>query len=72
MASTKKVSDDHWIVHLNAVPKSEVVVEVHMSRAKAEALITEEWDYLHRMGASGHIKKDVGSAVFSLLSRGPT
>ena len=43
-----------------------------MSRAKAEALITEEWDYLHRMGASGHIKKDVGSAVFSLLSRGPT
>ena len=42
MASTKKVSDDHWIAHLASEEQSEVVVEVHMSRAKAQELAEED------------------------------
>ena len=72
MASTKKVADDHWIVSLAAESKSEVVVEIHMSRAKAEELIAEEWDRLYRLGSRGHTKEDVGDAVLSILSRGAT
>ena len=56
MASLEKASDDHWIVHLASKSKSEVVVEVHMSRAKAQELAEREAD-------------DLGGAVLSILSR---
>ena len=54
MATTQKISDDHWVVHLQARDKSEVKVEVNMTREKAEQLAKH--------------KGDLGSSILFILS----
>lgn len=53
MASSNEISRDHWQVHLSARDKSEVKVEVHMSREMAEKISA--------------LETDLGSAVLRVL-----
>lgn len=42
MAKVNQISSNHWEVHLASEEKSEVTIEVHMSRSTAERLVELE------------------------------
>ena len=41
MAFTREISPNHWVHHLQGLAKSEIVVELHMSREVADDLMAE-------------------------------
>lgn len=42
MAKVKQVSPNHWEVHLASEEKSEVTIELHMSRSTAQRIVEFE------------------------------
>ena len=58
MSSIKKVGPDRWCVHLASESKSEVVVEVCMSREKAEKL---------RLAAPSDSRSSIAAAIHHFL-----
>lgn len=69
MASVRSVGQDRWIVHLTAKSKSEVTIEVHMSRETAEKLAAREAARLQALNPGrDDVPDDVGTAVLHVLS----
>ena len=70
MASVWHDGRDRWIVHLAARAKSEVTVEVRMSRETAEKLAAREAARLQALnpGRDDLPPEDVGTAVLHVLS----
>ena len=58
MSSVKKIGPDRWCVHLASESKSEVVVEVCMSREKAEKL---------RLAAPTSSQSSIATAIHHFL-----
>ena len=69
MASVWHDGGDRWVVHLAARAKSEVTVEVRMSRETAEKLAAREAARLQALnpGRDDLPPKDVGTAVLHVL-----
>ena len=68
MASIFRRSPTHWIVHLASSSKSEVTVEVNMSKATAIALAQAEHSRLAALDpGQTDLPEDVGSAVLAIL-----
>ena len=70
MASVREVDDNHWIVHLAAEHKSEVLVEVHMSQSVAQTLISDDFEHHQKLGGTpSQDNRNIGAAILSILSR---
>lgn len=70
MAMVWSDSPDRWVVELAGQPKSEVTVEVRMSRETAEKLAAREAARLQALnpGRDDLPPQDVGRAVMHVLS----
>ena len=70
MAMVWSDSPDRWVVELAGRPKSEVTVEVRMSRETAEKLAAREAARLQALnpGRDDLPPQDVGRAVMHVLS----
>lgn len=70
MATVRRDGQDRWVVHLAAQAKSEVTIEVGMSRETAEKLAAREAARLQALnpGRDDLPPEDVGTAVLHLLS----
>ena len=69
MATVMKDGPDRWVVHLGSASKSEVTVEVHMSRATAERIASRETARIKMLnpGRDDVPGEDPGMAVMSVL-----
>ena len=70
MASVRKVSvrPERWEVHLASQSKSEVAVEVNMSKEMAEKLANLETSRMAELNPDADLEpEDVGSAVLNIL-----
>ena len=71
MASVWHDGHDRWVVHLAAQAKSEVTIEVHMSRETAEKLASRETARLQALNPGRDLPpEDVGTAVLQVLGLG--
>ena len=70
MATVQHDGGDHWVVHLAGEDKSEVTIEVHMSRETADKLAARETARLQALnpGRDDLPPDDVGTAVLHALS----
>lgn len=68
MSSVREI-EDHFIVNLASPSKSEVTVEVHMSRETAEKIVARENAQLAKLnlGRAQPPPATLGSAVMSVL-----
>ena len=71
MATVWHDGRDRWVVHLASQAKSEVTIEVRMSREKAERLAAREAAELQALnpGRDDLPDVDVGSAILHILGR---
>ena len=68
MSSVRKNSDDFWEVYLGKQTDSEVIVQVHMSRKKANELVALETKRLAQLNPQrGVPQPTLGAAVMSPL-----
>lgn len=69
MATVSKLDENHWQVHMGSRTNSEVMIEVHMSRAMAEQIAARETERLKELnrGRDGVPPESVGSAVLNVL-----
>ena len=69
MASVWHDGRDRWVVHLASQAKSEVTIEVCMSRETAEKLAARETARLQALNPGRDLPpEDVGTAVMQVLS----
>lgn len=69
MATVRHDGRDRWVVHLAAQRKSEVTIEVHMSRETAEKIAARETARLQALNPGCDLApEDVGTAVLHVLS----
>lgn len=71
MATVLRDGEDRWVVHLAAQARSEVTIEVGMSRETAERLAASEAARLQALnpGRDDLPDVDVGAAVLHVLGR---
>ena len=68
MASVFESDGSRWIVHMGARERSEVTIEVHMSRAMAEQITSRETERIRALNPGRDIAPEsVGSAVMNVL-----
>ena len=68
MAFTQQISSTHWIVHLGSPSRSEVKVEVYMSREAAKQLTNPPAGKVFIPAPEYYTKThDLGSAVLDRL-----
>ena len=69
MATVSKFDANHWQVHMGSRKNSEVMIEVHMSRAMAEQIAARETDRLKELNRDRDDvpPESVGSAVLNVL-----
>ena len=69
MATVSKLDENRWQVHMGSRTKSEVMIEVHMSRAMAEQIAARETERLKELnrGRDDLPPESVGSAVLNVL-----
>ncbi len=68
MASVFKSDDRRWTVYMGAHERSEVTVEVHMSRAMAEQIASRETERIRALNLGRDIPPEsVGSALMNVL-----
>ena len=65
MAFTQQISSIHWIVHMESPSKSEIKVEVHMSREAAQRLTHPPESGVHTLNFDGF--NNLGAAVLERL-----
>ena len=69
MAWVQQLASDRWVVHLASPSKSEITVEVHMSRTTAERIADQETSRIAKLNPERDDlqPETVGSAVLSVL-----
>lgn len=70
MASAERISPDRYVVHLASQSKSEVAIEVHMSRETAARIVANENARLAQLnpGLKNVPPATLGAAAMSVLS----
>lgn len=69
MATVIKDGPDRWVVHLGSAAKSEITIEVHMSRETAEKIASREASRIEMLnpGCDDLPEEDPGTAVLKVL-----